>query len=248
MKERFKARNPRSMMLRFHAQTAGSTLTAQQPDNNVVRVTLQALAAVLGGCQSLHTNGRDEALSLPTQEAATLALRTQQVIAYESGVTDTADPLGGSYAIERLTDELEARAEATIRKIDDLGGVVAALSGGYIQKEIQDAAYQYQKEIETRRRVVVGLNELVVKEDRPLPLHRIDPQVEQRQAERVSSLKARRDAGTAGRALDAVRAAARGKDNLIPLVLEAVKASCTLGEVSDALRDVFGEHREEVVL
>ena len=248
MKERFKAKSPRSQMLRFHAQTAGATLTAQQPDNNVVRVTLQALAAVLGGAQSLHTNSKDEALSLPTQDAATLALRTQQIIASESGITDTVDALGGSYAIERLTDELEAKAEAYIKRIDEIGGVVEAISRGYIQQEIQDAAYQYQREIETKQRIVVGQNEYVVKEEKKIELQKIDPAVEANQAGRVAALVARRSKDAAERALAEVRTAAKGDENLIPPILTAVKSLCTLGEISDALREVFGEHREEVVL
>jgi methylmalonyl-CoA mutase N-terminal domain/subunit len=248
MKERFKAQSPRSQMLRFHAQTAGCTLTAQQVDNNVVRVALQALAAVMGGCQSLHTNSRDEALALPTAESARLALRTQQIIAHESGVADTVDPFGGSYAVERMTDELEARAQVYLDKIDGMGGMVQAISRGFPQREIQDAAFAYQREIETGDRVVVGVNEFQVKEPPPQNLHTVDPAVEARQAEKLEALRARRDRGAAERCLSRIRAAARGTDNLIPPVLEAVKSSCTLGEISDVLREVFGEYKEEVVL
>jgi len=249
MKERFHARDPRSCMLRFHSQTAGSTLTAQQPDNNVVRVAIQALAAVLGGTQSLHTNSRDEALALPSEAAARLALRTQQIIAYESGVADVIDPLGGSWHVERLTDELEERALAYIRKIDDMGGMVEAISAGYPQREIQDAAYRYQTEIERQERVIVGVNRFVDEsEPAPTDLLKIDPEVEARAHERLADLRRRRDGDAVARALDGVREAARGTENLMPRIFEAVRARCTLGEISDAMRDVFGEHREEVVV
>ncbi|HSP77243.1 MAG TPA: methylmalonyl-CoA mutase family protein [Myxococcaceae bacterium] len=249
MKERFKAKDPRSMMLRFHAQTAGSTLTAQQVDNNVVRVSLQALAAVMGGAQSLHTNSRDEALALPSEESARLALRTQQIIAHESGVADIIDPLGGSYAVERLTDELEAKAEDYIRRIDDMGGMVEAIAQGYPQGEIQDAAYQAQRDIEEQRTVVVGMNKFQVQEPPPSGLLRVDEAVERTQVERMKKLRAERDGATAQRTVDALRKAAKNpEENLIPLILEAVKAYATLGEISDAMRDVFGEHRENVVL
>jgi methylmalonyl-CoA mutase N-terminal domain/subunit len=249
MKERFQAKDPRSMMLRFHAQTAGSTLTAQQVDNNVVRVALQALAAVMGGCQSLHTNSRDEALALPSEESARLALRTQQVIAYESGVADIIDPMGGSYAVERLTDELEARAEDYIRRIDEMGGMVEAIAKGYPQGEIQDAAYEAQRDVERKRTVVVGVNQFQVKEPPPSGLLRVDEAVERMQVERMKKLRAERDNATAQRTVDALRKAATNPDeNLIPLILDAVKAYATLGEISDAMRDVFGEHREHVVL
>jgi methylmalonyl-CoA mutase N-terminal domain/subunit len=248
MKERFQAKDPRSMMLRFHAQTAGSTLTAQQVDNNVVRVALQAFAAVMGGCQSLHTNSRDEALALPTEEAARLALRTQQVIAYESGVADIIDPMGGAYAVERLTDELEAKAEDYIRRIDDMGGMVEAIAKGYPQGEIQDAAYQAQRDLEEDRTVVVGVNQFQVKEPPPSGLLRVDEAVERTQLERMKQLRAERDSGAATRAVDALRRAAQTDENLIPLILDAVKAYATLGEISDAMRDVFGEYRENVVL
>jgi methylmalonyl-CoA mutase N-terminal domain/subunit len=249
MKERFRAKDARSMMLRFHAQTAGSTLTAQQPDNNVVRVALQALAAVLGGCQSLHTNSRDEALALPSAEAARLALRTQQIIAHESGVTDTVDPLGGAYALEHLTDELEARAESYIHKIDALGGMVEAIRQGFPQKEIQDAAYGAQRELEDKTSVVVGVNAFEVEEAPPQGLLRVDESVERAQSARLAALRRERDNAAATRTLDVLRRGAQlARENLVPLILDAVKAEATLGEISDALRDVFGEHRENVVL
>ncbi|MFT3913829.1 MAG: methylmalonyl-CoA mutase family protein [Anaeromyxobacteraceae bacterium] len=247
MKDRFKAKDPRSMMLRFHTQTAGSMLTAQQPENNVVRVTLQALAAVLGGTQSLHTNSRDEALGLPTEDSARLALRTQQIIANESGAADVVDPLGGSYYVESLTDEIEGRAEAYIKKIDEMGGMVRAISEGYVQREIQDAAYAWQREVESNDRVVVGQNAYKA-EDPPVPVMKIDPALEEQQAARVKRFRAGRDAGAATAALAEVRKAAKGTDNLMPPILAAVKAKATLGEISDALREVFGEHRETVVL
>lgn len=249
MKERFHAKDPRSMMLRFHAQTAGSTLTAQQMDNNVVRVSLQALAAVLGGCQSLHTNSRDEALALPSEDAARLALRTQQIISSESGVTDFVDPLGGAYAIEQLTDALESKALAYIARIDALGGMVAAIASGFPQQEIQDAAYIAQREIEERRSVVVGMNAFTVPEPPPSGLLRVNDSVERIQRERLAALRTRRHALPVQQALDTLqRAAGRETENLIPLILDAVKVEATLGEISDALRAVFGEHREQVVL
>jgi methylmalonyl-CoA mutase, N-terminal domain len=247
MKERFKAKDPRSWMLRFHTQTAGSMLTAQQPDNNIVRVTLQALAAVLGGTQSLHTNSRDEALGLPTEDSVRIALRTQQIIANESGVADVIDPLGGSYAIEAMTDEIEGRAEAYIRKIDEMGGMVHAISKGYVQREIQEAAYAWQRQVEAKEHVVVGVN-AYRSDDPPVPAMKVDPALETRQVERLQAFKAARSQGAVKAALDAVRAGAKGKENLVPLFLTAVKAEATLGEISDALRDVYGEYRETVVL
>jgi methylmalonyl-CoA mutase N-terminal domain/subunit len=247
MKDRFHAKDPRSMMLRFHTQTAGSMLTAQQPDNNIVRVTLQALAAVLGGTQSLHTNSRDEALGLPTEESVRIALRTQQIIANESGVADVIDPLGGSWAVEAMTDEIEGRAEEYLRKIDELGGMVQAISKGYVQREIQEAAYAWQKQVEAKEQVVVGVNAFR-SDDPPVPVMRVDPALEGHQVERLQALRKERSATAVKQALDAVRATARGKDNLMPIILGAVKAEATLGEVSDALRDVFGEYRETVVL
>ncbi len=247
MKERFHAKDPRSMMLRFHTQTAGSMLTAQQPDNNIVRVTLQALAAVLGGTQSLHTNSRDEALGLPTEESARIALRTQQIIANESGVADIIDPLAGSWAVEAMTDEIEGRADVYLRKIDEMGGMVQAISKGYVQREIQEAAYAWQRQVETKEQVVVGVN-AYKSDDPPVTVMKIDPAVEARQVERLRAFRKRRDGTAAKQAVDGVRAAARGKDNLMPPILAAVKAQATLGEISDALRDVFGEYRESVVL
>ncbi len=247
MKERFRARDPRSMMLRFHTQTAGSMLTAQQPDNNVVRVTLQALAAVLGGTQSLHTNSRDEALGLPTEESVRIALRTQQIIANESGVADLVDPLGGAWAIERITDEIEEGAKVYLSRIDEMGGMVEAISRGYVQKEIQDAAYAWQKQVESKEQVVVGVNAFR-SDDPPVPAMKLDPALEEQQVARLRALRARRDGVAARQAIDAVRTAARGTDNLMPHVLAAVKAEATLGEISDALREVFGEYRETVVL
>jgi len=248
MKERFKAKDPRSMMLRFHAQTAGSTLTAQQMDNNVVRVSLQALAAVLGGCQSLHTNARDEALALPSEEAARLALRTQQVIAYESGVADTIDPLGGAYAIERLTDELQGRAEEYIAKVDTLGGMVQAIERGYPQSEIQDAAYEAQKELEEKRSIVVGVNAFQQTESPPQGLLRVDEKVQQIQIDRLKVLRSQRNNEAVKRSLAALRAGALRRENLIPLILDAAKAPASLGEISDTMRTVFGEYKEHVVL
>jgi len=249
MKDRFGAKDPRSMMLRFHAQTAGSTLTAQQSENNVVRVTLQALAAVLGGCQSLHTNSRDEALALPSEGAARLALRTQQIIAHESGVADLIDPLGGAYALEHLTDELEARARAYLQRIDDMGGMVEAIRQGFPQQEIQEAAYQAQRALEDKRDVVVGVNAFQVSEPKPTGLMKVDESVAAVQAERLKALRQARSGAAVTRALDGVRRGAQApKENLTPLILAAVKAEATLGEISDALRDVFGEYRENVVL
>ncbi|MBK9518474.1 MAG: methylmalonyl-CoA mutase family protein [Anaeromyxobacter sp.] len=247
MKERFKAKDPRSWMLRFHTQTAGSMLTAQQPDNNVVRVTLQALSAVLGGTQSLHTNSRDEALGLPTQDSVQIALRTQQIIANESGVADVIDPLGGSWAIEAMTDEIEGRAEQYIAKIDELGGMVQAISKGYVQREIQDAAYAWQKGVEAKEHVVVGVNAYKA-EDPKVTIMKIDPALEAQQVARVKAFRARRDNTAAKQAVDAVRAGAKGTENLMPLILTAVKANATLGEICDAMRDVYGEYRETVVL
>ncbi len=247
MKERFRARDPRSMMLRFHTQTAGSALTAQQPDNNVARVTIQALAAVLGGTQSLHTNSRDEALGLPTEESARIALRTQQIVANESGVADVVDPLGGSWAIEAMTDEIEARAEEYLRRIDETGGMVVAVSSGFVQREIQEAAYAWQRQVEAKERVVVGVNEFR-SDEAPVTVMKVDPAIEERQVERLRRLRAARGGAEVAKALGDLTAAAKGTDNLVPPILAAVKVRATLGEISDALRGVFGEHRETVVL
>jgi len=244
MRERFGARDPRSTMLRFHAQTAGSMLTAQQPQNNVVRVAVQALAAVLGGCQSLHTNSMDEALALPSEQAVRVALRTQQILAWESGVADTVDPLGGSYAVERLTNDIEGEAEAYIAKIDGMGGAIQAIP--FMQREIQDAAYRYQMEVEAKERVVVGVNEFVSEEPPAVNLFQVDPRVGEARAERLRALRAARDGDRALRALDRVETAARGRANLMPLILDAVAASATLGEICDRLRGVFGVHQPSV--
>ena len=248
LRDRFGAADPRSWTLRFHVQTAGSTLTAQQPEVNVIRTAIEALAAVLGGCQSLHTNSLDEALALPTEESARLALRTQQVIAHESGITATVDPAGGSYAIESRTDEIEARAAAYLDRIDALGGMVRAIEQGFVQKEIQNAAYQYQKEVEAGERVIVGVNRYAQTTHTPIPILRIDPELERLQVERVRDLRARRDPHEAARALDHVDRTARSTENLLPAILGAVESYATVGEISDRLRAAFGEYRETVFL
>ncbi|MER3427614.1 MAG: methylmalonyl-CoA mutase [Pyrinomonas sp.] len=248
MRDRFGARDPRSMMLRFHTQTAGSTLTAQQPEVNVVRTTIQALAAVLGGTQSLHTNAMDEALALPTEDSARLALRTQQVIAYESGVADTVDPLAGSYAIEQLTNEIERRAVDYIDKIEAMGGMLRAIETGYVQREIQEAAYRYQLAVESGEQIVVGVNRFRVEEEKPIPTLRIDPEIERRQIERVRALRARRDRIKTEAALAALEEAARGTENLLPRILDCVEALATVGEISGRLRRVWGEYREAVTI
>jgi methylmalonyl-CoA mutase, N-terminal domain len=244
MRDRFGARDPRSLMLRFHTQTAGSSLTAQQPEVNVLRTTIQALAAILGGTQSLHTNAMDEALALPTEQSARLALRTQQVIAHESGVADTADPLAGSYAIEELTDEIESRASDYLQKIDALGGMLRAIELGYVQREIQESAYRYQRAIETNDSIVVGVNRYRVEEETTVPILRVDPAVEQAQIERVRALRERRDSVAVEAALGRLESAARGTENLLPRILEAVEAYATVGEISNRLRKVWGEYRE----
>jgi len=244
MRDRFGARNPRSMMLRFHVQTAGSTLTAQQPDVNVVRVSMQALAAVLGGAQSLHTNGKDEALSLPTEESARLALRTQQIIAYESGVTNVADPVGGSYAIEQLTDEIERGARDYIERIDAMGGTLAAIERNYIQNEIQNAAYDYQQRVERGEAVVVGVNRFQQEGDDPPRIFRLDPELERQQVARLRELRVSRSATDVESRLAGLEQAARGSDNLIPHILNCSEAYATVGEISDRLRRVFGEYQE----
>jgi methylmalonyl-CoA mutase N-terminal domain/subunit len=248
MRDRFGARESKSMMLRFHTQTAGSTLTAQQPEVNVVRTTIQALAAVLGGTQSLHTNSMDEALSLPTETAARIALRTQQVIAYESGAADIVDALAGSYAIEELTNQLEEKSREYIEKIDAMGGMLKAIENGYPQREIQEAAYQYQKAVETEKAVVVGVNKFRIEEDAGIPTLRIDPQIERDQVERVRAVRARRDAARAENALAKIEEAARGTENLMPHILEAVENYVTVGEISHRLRKVWGEYREAVTV
>jgi methylmalonyl-CoA mutase N-terminal domain/subunit len=247
MRDRFGATNPRAQQLRFHTQTAGSTLTAQQPDNNIVRVALQALAAVLGGTQSLHCNGRDEAMALPTEESAAIALRTQQVIAWESGVVNTVDPLGGAYAVEDTTDRIEREAAALIERIDGLGGTLPAIESGFIQREIQDAAYRAQQRVDAAETVVVGVNRYAgddPEERRGIETLQIDPAMEAAQVARVRAVRASRDSKAWQGALDAVSAAARGTDNLVPPIVAAVEAGATVGEISDAMRAVFGEHRE----
>jgi methylmalonyl-CoA mutase N-terminal domain/subunit len=244
MKERFGAKDPRSWMLRFHTQTGGCTLTAQQPDNNVIRTTMQALAAVLGGTQSLHTNSRDEAYATPSEEAVTIALRTQQVLAYESGVADSVDPLAGSYFVESLTDTLEAEAMEYIERIDSMGGALAAIEQGFPQREIQESSYRYQKDIESEKRVVVGVNKFVSSYPKPSGLLRLDPEVAKRQKERLARVKQERNGDAVGAALKKLEGAARGTENTMPAFLECVAAYATIGEVCDVLRGVFGEQRE----
>jgi len=244
MRERFHAHDPRSLMLRFHTQTAGSTLTAQQPDNNIVRTSYQALAAVLGGTQSLHTNSKDEALALPTEESARIALRTQQILAYESGVADVVDPLAGSYYVEYLTDQIEAQAWEYIKKIDDLGGSVYAIERGFMQAEIEQAAYTYQKNLEEEKAIVVGVNRFALEHEERPRLMRVDTEMSKRQAARVAELRQLRDNARVQQALSALEAGAEGDANLMPLIIEAVEAYATLGEISDAMRRVFGEQGE----
>src|ERR1700687_2683264 len=248
MRERFQARDARSLLLRFHAQTAGSSLTAQQPENNIVRVAIQALAAVLGGCQSLHTNSMDEALALPTEDAALIALRTQQIIAHETGVANTVDPVAGSYAIEHLTNEIEAGALSYIEKIDSMGGMLRAIETGFVQGEIQKAAYDFQRAVETKEQVVVGVNDFIAEEERAIPTLRIDPQVEREQIQRLNALRAKRDSARAKSALAELQRRAATSENLLPAILAAVEAYATVGEISDALRRVFGEYQESVVI
>jgi methylmalonyl-CoA mutase N-terminal domain/subunit len=248
MRERFGARDERSLLLRFHAQTAGSSLTAQQPENNIVRVAIQTLAAVLGGCQSLHTNALDEALALPTEDSALLALRTQQIVAHETGVGNTVDPVGGSYAIENLTDRIEAGAREYIARIDAVGGMLRAIETGYVQGEIQKAAYEYQQAVERNEQIVVGVNRFEGGDVRPLPTLWMNPDIERTQVARLQALRARRDAARAGKALAEVEARARSGANLMPAICTAAEAHATVGEISDALRRVFGEYRESVVL
>ncbi len=248
MREHFKAKNPKSWMLRFHTQTAGSTLTAQQPENNIVRTALQALSAVLGGTQSLHTNSFDEALALPTEQSARIALRTQQIIGYESGVPQTIDPFAGSYYIESLTNEIEKRAAEYLGKIEMMGGMLKAIERGYVQQEIQNAAYEYQQAVDRGEAIVVGMNRFELEQEKPIPIQRIDEGLEARQVERVRALRARREAGACQAALRAVEDAARTGENLMPRILSAVEAHATVGEISDAMRREFGEYRETVVL
>jgi methylmalonyl-CoA mutase N-terminal domain/subunit len=248
MKERFGAKKKKSLMLRFHTQTAGSTLTAQQSDNNIARVTIQALAAVLGGTQSLHTNSRDEALALPAEDSVRIALRTQQIIAYESGVTETIDPLAGSYYVESLTNEIEKQALEYIEKIDKLGGAPWAIEKGFIQQEIQNSAYQYQKEIEEGKRIVVGVNKFQIKEESPKGLLRVNPEVGRKQIENLKKLKEERNNYRVKENLKLLEKAAKTDTNLMPLILDCVKSYATLGEICDVLRDIFGEYKESVKL
>ena len=244
MKERFKAKKDESCMLRFHTQTAGCSLTAQQPDNNIVRVAFQALAAVLGGTQSLHTNSKDEAYALPTEDAVRIALRTQQIIAYETGVADMVDPLGGAYAVEALTTEIEKQALEYIEKIEAMGGAIKAIESGFMQQEIGESAYQYQKEIESKKCIIVGINQFQIEEEPLKDILRIRPEVERYQKEKLSTVKRERDQGKVKETLAAIKKAAQGTDNVIPPILEAVRAYATLGEISDTLREVFGEYQE----
>ncbi|MGA7217484.1 MAG: methylmalonyl-CoA mutase family protein [Candidatus Sulfotelmatobacter sp.] len=248
MREHFEAKNPRSWMLRFHTQTAGSTLTAQQPENNIVRTAIQALAAVLGGTQSLHTNSYDEALALPTEQAARIALRTQQVIAYESGVPQTVDPLAGSYYIESLTSEIEKRAAEYLGKIEVMGGMLKAIERGFVQQEIQNAAYEYQQAVDCEEAIVVGVNRFEVEQEKPIPIQKIDPALEPKQIERVRALRAKRDAAPWQASLTGIEEAAKSGANLMPRIVAAVEAYATVGEISDAMRRVFGEYREAVVV
>jgi len=248
MKDRFGAQNPKSQMLRFHTQTGGSTLTAQQPDNNIVRVAIQALSAVLGGTQSLHTNSRDEALALPTEDSVRIALRTQQIIGYESGVTNTIDPLAGSYFIESLSQKLEKEAEEFINQIDNLGGMVEAIEKGYVQKQIQDSAYIYQKQIENNERIIVGLNKFSVQEEAPKNLLKVDEKAEQYQIEKLHKVKVERDNVKVQKSLEEIRKIARADQNLLSTFLNAVKAYASLGEICNVLREEFGEYSEQLVL
>jgi methylmalonyl-CoA mutase N-terminal domain/subunit len=248
MRDRFAVRDPRSLLLRFHVQTAGSSLTAQQPENNIVRVAIQALAAVLGGCQSLHTNSLDEALALPTEDAALIALRTQQIIAHETGVTNTVDPVAGSYAIEHLTNEIEKGASAYIEKIDAMGGMLRAIESGFVQGEIQKAAYEFQRAIEKKEQIVVGVNDFVAEEERVIPTLRIDAEIERSQIARLNALRAKRDFPRAKSALAELQRRAASTENLLPAILAAVENYATVGEISNALRRVFGEYQESVVI
>jgi methylmalonyl-CoA mutase, N-terminal domain len=248
MRDRFHAQDPRSMLLRFHAQTAGSSLTAQQPENNIVRVAIQALAAVLGGCQSLHTNSMDEALALPTEEAALVALRTQQIIAHETGVTNTIDPVAGSYAIEALTNDIEARAQEYLAKIHAMGGMIKAIEAGYVQAEIQRAAYDFQRAVEQKEQIVVGVNDFIAQDGRQIPTLRIDAGIERLQVDRLKALRAKRDAAKTKASLAELERRAKTSENLLPAILAAVEAYATVGEISDALRRVYGEYQESVVI
>ncbi len=242
MRERFGATNPKALALRFHAQTGGSTLTAQQPENNIVRVAVQALSAICGGAQSLHTNSFDEALALPTEHAATIALRTQQILQNEAGTTATADPLGGSFYIESLTDELERRAEELVGRVDELGGAVEAVEQGFVQGEIEDAAFRWQQQVEGAERVIVGVNRFQADDEQPIELHALDPEAERRQLERTARVRSERNADEAEAALAAVRDASRGTANMLPVMREALRVRCTVGEICGVLREEWGEH------
>jgi methylmalonyl-CoA mutase N-terminal domain/subunit len=248
MRDRFQAKNPKSQMLRFHTQTAGSTLTAQQPENNIVRTALQAMAAVLGGTQSLHTNSFDEALALPTEQSARIALRTQQIVAYESGAAQTIDPLAGSYYIESLTNQIETNALAYLEKIDAMGGMLKAIERGYVQQEIQNAAYEYQRAVDHKEALVVGVNSFALDHEKSVPLQHIDESLERKQVERLKAVRAKRDQAKWAAAVKAVEDTARGTGNLMPVIVEAVEANATVGEISDAMRHVYGEYRETVVI
>jgi methylmalonyl-CoA mutase N-terminal domain/subunit len=248
MREDYHAQNPRSWMLRFHTQTAGSTLTAQQPENNIVRTTIEALAAILGGTQSLHANGFDEALSLPTEKAARIALRTQQILAHESGVPDVADPLGGSYFVEALTDQLEAEAQAILARMQAMGGTLRAVESGWVQQQIQAAAYAWQRKVDSGEAVVVGVNKFVSEAEPEIPLNRLNPDLEQRQIERIRALRLRRDPRPWKQSLLALSDAARSTENLMPKIVQAVEALATVGEIADSLRQVFGEYRESITV
>jgi methylmalonyl-CoA mutase, N-terminal domain len=248
MRDRFHSLDPRSLLLRFHAQTAGSSLTAQQPENNIVRVAIQALAAALGGCQSLHTNSMDEALALPTEDAALIALRTQQVLAHETGVTNTIDPVAGSYAIEHLTDAIEQGAVDYISKIDAMGGMLRAIESGFVQGEIQKAAYDFQRAVESKEQIIVGVNDFIAEEERSIPTLRIEPEIERSQVARLNALRANRDSARTKSALAELERRASTTENLLPAILSAVEAHATVGEISDTLRHVFGEYQESVVI
>ena len=248
MRERFRAKDPRSLLLRFHAQTAGSSLTAQQPENNIVRVAIQALAAILGGCQSLHTNSLDEALALPTEDSALIALRSQQIIAHETGVTNTVDPVAGSYAIEHLTNEIERGAEEYIAKIDALDGMLRAIESGFVQGEIQKVAFEFQRAVEKKEQIVVGVNDFIAEEERTIPTLRIDEEIERSQVGRLKALRSKRDAARVRTALAELQRRAGTNENLLPAILAAVEAYATVGEISDALRRQFGEYQESVVI
>jgi methylmalonyl-CoA mutase N-terminal domain/subunit len=248
MRDRFRAQDPRSLLLRFHAQTAGSSLTAQQPENNIVRVAIQALAAVLGGCQSLHTNSMDEALALPTEESALIALRTQQIVASETGLANTIDPVAGSYAIEALTNQIEESAEDYLAKIDATGGMIKAIEAGFIQSEIQRAAYDFQRAVESKERIVVGVNDFIARDERSIPTHSVDSEIERTQVQRLQALRAKRDTVKTNSALAELERRARHSENLLPAILATVEALATVGEISDTFRRVYGEYQESIVI